>query len=197
MTIGGTALIMESIIGGGEFGRVLGNTLVKIQDHCQIGVGEGKVENGKPIRYTDGYDYGNGPTTNQFIDPTTTEVTEDNALTACSHFPYGKVISGKTEYLPYDPYYDEYCKNVASFVTNHPDLAPASTKDASDGKTWIGCVFAGGSGYMPYKKEDGSGYDWCSSAGLVEGDTEVRISGGHILTNVYGGNEVTNVKGKM
>ena len=196
VTIGGTALIMESIIGGGEFGRVLGNTLVKIQDHCQIGVGEGKVENGKPIRYTDGYDYGNGPTTNQFIDPTTTEVTEDNALTACSHFPYGKVISGKTEYLPYDPYYDEYCKNVASFATNHPDLAPASTKDASDGKTWIGCVFAGGSGYMPYKKEDGSGYDWCSSAGLVEGNAEVRISGGHILTNVYGGNEYTNVNGK-
>ena len=53
---------------------------------------------------------------------------------------------------------------------------------------------------MPYLKKDNNGnpvgYDWCSSAGLVEGDTEVRISGGHILTNVYGGNEVTNVKGK-
>ena len=59
---------------------------------------------------------------------------------------------------------------------------------------------AGGSGYMPYLKKDNNGnpvgYDWCSSAGLVEGDTEVTISGGHILTNVYGGNEVTNVKGK-
>ena len=48
---------------------------------------------------------------------------------------------------------------------------------------------------MPYEKKDGTGYDWCPSAGLVEGDTEVRISGGHILTNVYGGNEITDVKG--
>ena len=30
----------------------------------------------------------------------------------------------------------------------------------------------------------------------MEGDTELRISGGHILTNVYGGNEITDVKGK-
>ena len=57
-------------------------------------------------------------------------------------------------------------------------------------------MFGGGSGYMPYEKADGTGYDWCRSAGLVEGDTEVRISGGHILTNVYGGNEITDVKGK-
>ena len=30
----------------------------------------------------------------------------------------------------------------------------------------------------------------------MEGDAEVRISGGHILTNVYGGNEITDVKCK-
>jgi len=185
VTIGGTALVMESIIGGGEFGRVLGDTKVTITGHCQIGVGEGKVdENNKPIRYTD----------DLFIDPTTTTVTTDNALAACSHFPYGKVISGKTEYLPYDPYYDKYYAKNSSIATS--DLAPASTANPSDGKTWIGCVFAGGSGYMPYEKEDETGYDWCSSAGLVEGNTELIISGGHILTNVYGGNEVTNVKGK-
>ena len=53
---------------------------------------------------------------------------------------------------------------------------------------------------MPYLKKDKNdnpiGYDWCPSAGLVEGNSEVRISGGHILTNVYGGNEITDVKGK-
>ena len=190
VTIGGTALIMESIIGGGEFGRVLGNTLVKIEGG-QIGIGERKVDgDNKPIRYTD----------DQFVNPLTTTVTSTNALAECSHYPYGR-NTGTTEnpnwvYLPYDPYFEKYPEYVAA----HPELGPASTENPSDGKTWIGCVFAGGSGYMPYLKKDGSGnpigYDWCPSAGLVEGDTEVRISGGHILTNVYGGNEITDVKGK-
>ena len=185
VTIGGTALIMESIIGGGEFGRVLGNTLVKIEGG-QIGIGEGKVDgDNKPIRYTD----------DQFVNPLTTPITDANSLDECSHYPYGKNI-GTTEnpnwvYLPYDP----YCEKYPDYYAAHPEFAPASTSNPSDGKTWIGCVFAGGSGYMPYEKKDGTGYDWCPSAGLVEGDTELRISGGHILTNVYGGNEITDVKG--
>ena len=190
VTIKGNALVMESIIGGGEFGRVLGNTLVKIEGG-QIGIGAGKVDSdGKPVRYDD----------DQFVNPLTTTITDANALAECSHYPYGKNI-GTTEnpnwvYLPYDP----YCEKYPEYVAAHPELGPASTSNPSDGKTWIGCVFAGGSGYMPYLKKDGSGnpigYDWCPSAGLVEGDTEVRISGGHILTNVYGGNEITDVKGK-
>jgi len=190
VTIGGTALIMESIIGGGEFGRVLGNTLVKIEGG-QIGIGEGKVDgDNKPIRYKD----------DQFVNPLTTTITDANALTECSHYPYGKNI-GTTEnpnwvYLPYDP----YCEKYPEYVAAHPELGPASTSNPSDGKTWIGCVFAGGSGYMPYLKKDKNdnpiGYDWCPSAGLVEGNSEVLISGGHILTNVYGGNEITDVKGK-
>ena len=189
VTIGGTAFIMESIIGGGEFGRVLGNTLVKIEGG-QIGVGNGKWETvdgiEKPIRYTDA----------QFIDPTTTIVTggvDGNALAECSHFPYG---NNNHEYLPYDPYYETY----SSYVSSHTDLGPASTSNPSDGKTWIGCVFGGGSGYMPYLIKNNSnnpvGYDWCRSAGWVEGNTEVIITGGHILTNVYGANEYTDVKGQ-
>ena len=183
VTIGGTAFVLESIIGGGEFGRVLGDTKVTITGNCQIGIGAGKVDaNNKPIRYTDA----------QFVNPLTTTITNDIALAECSHFPYG---NSSNEYLPYDPYYDDN----KTYADAH-NLGPASTSNPSDGKTWIGCVFGGGSGYMPYLKKDNNGnpvgYDWCSSAGLVEGDTEVRISGGHILTNVYGGNEVTNVKGK-
>ena len=179
VTISGTALIMESIIGGGEFGRVLGNTLVKIEGG-QIGIGAGKVDgDNKPIRYTD----------DQFVDPLTTTITDANALAECSHYPYGKIIGGKKQYLPYDPYYDDN----KTYADAH-DLGPASTSDPSDGKTWIGCVFGGGSGYMPFK--NASGYEWVRSAGWVEGNSEVRISGGHILTNVYGGNEVTDVKGK-
>lgn len=179
VTIKGTALVMESIIGGGEFGRVLGNTLVKIEGG-QIGIGEGKVDSdNKPIRYTD----------DQFVNPLTTTITNSDALAECSHYPYGKVIGGKKQYLPYDPYYDDN----KTYADAH-DLGPASTSDPSDGKTWIGCVFGGGSGYMPFK--NASGYEWVRSAGWVEGNSEVRISGGHILTNVYGGNEVTDVKGK-
>ena len=189
VTIGGTALVMESIIGGGEFGRVLGNTLVKIEGG-QIGIGANQTETVsgvlQPKRYRD----------DQFVNPATTTITNADSLTECSHYPYGRNI-GTTEnpnwvYLPYDP----YCEKYPDYFAAHPEFAPASTSNPSDGKTWIGCVFAGGSGYMPYEKKDGTGYDWCPSAGLVEGDTEVRISGGHILTNVYGGNEITDVKGK-
>ena len=195
VTIGGTAFVLESIIGGGEFGRVLGDTKVTITGNCQIGVGAGKVDtNNKPIRYTDA----------QFVNPLTTTITggeNGNALAECSHFPYGEDTDNdgiKDRFLPYDPYYDEF-KNTTYITQDHPDLSPASSASPTDGKTWIGCVFAGGSGYMPYLKKDDSGnpvgYDWCSSAGLVEGNTNLTISGGHILTNVYGGNEVTNVKG--
>ena len=183
VTIGGTAFVLESIIGGGEFGRVLGDTKVTITGNCQIGVGAEKVDaNNKPIRYTDA----------QFVNPLTTTITNDIALAECSHFPYG---NSSNEYLPYDPYYDDN----KTYADAH-NLGPASTSNPSDGKTWIGCVFGGGSGYMPYLKKDNNGndvgYDWCSSAGLVEGNTNLTISGGHILTNVYGGNEYTNVKGK-
>ena len=97
VTIKGTALVMESIIGGGEFGRVLGNTLVKIEGG-QIGIGEGKVDgSNRPIRYAD----------NQFVNPLTTTITDANALTECSHYPYGRNI-GTSEnpnwvYLPFCP----------------------------------------------------------------------------------------------
>ena len=192
VTIGGTAFVLESIIGGGEFGRVLGDTKVTITGNCQIGVGAGKVDaNNKPIRYND----------DDFINPSTATPEQINAKAAnmpeCSHFPYGEDTNNdgiKDRFLPYDPYYDEF-KETTYITDDHPDLSPASSASPTDGKTWIGCVFAGGSGYMPYKKDDESGYDWCSSAGLVEGNTNLTISGGHILTNVYGGNEVTNVKG--
>ena len=201
VTIKGNAFILESIIGGGEFGRVLGNTLVKIEGG-QIGVGANKTEtvNGvvKPVAYT----------TDQWT-AAETAVRGGNAsdintiaaqMPACSHFPYGRNTGTEQNphwvYDTYDPFADEYKTAKGS------DLYPGgSTDHASDGKTWIGCVFAGGSGYMPYKAKDATteiitDYDWVSSAGWVEGDAEVRISGGHILTNVYGGNEYTDVKGK-
>ena len=183
VTIGGDAFILESIIGGGEFGRVLGNTHVTIQDSCQIGVGYQQVEGGKPKRYAG----------KQFIDPSTTTITNSNALAECSHYVYGKVVGDQTVYDTYDPYYDKYYGNSS----NAPeDFAHGSTSAPSDGKTWIGCVFGGGSGYMPYENKDESGYGWIRSAGWVGGNTSVEIKGGHILTNVYGANEYSDVEGK-
>ncbi len=175
VTISG-GIVMASVYGGGENGRVSGNTLVKIEGG-QIGCGEGKADGGKPVSYTE------GQWTAAITAVTSGNATDiesaANAMPECSHYPY------KSPYVPYDPYYDTY--------TNH--YTDASTKDPSDGKTYYGCVFGGGSGYFPYEKADGSGYEWLRSAGLVEGNTEVRITGGHILTNVYGGNEYTDVTG--
>ena len=183
VTIGGTAFILEGVVGGGEFGHVRGNTLVKIQDQCQIGVGAGKAENGKPIPYTkaqwdaaeDAVRAGDADAINAIA----------AQMPSCSHFNYGRVVDGKTVYDTYDPYADTY---------DHP-YPGGSTTNVSDGKTWIGCVFGGGSGYMPYVNKEGNGYNWDPAAGLVEGNSEVQISGGHILTCVYGGNEVTSVLG--
>ena len=191
VTIGGTAFILESIIGGGEFGRVLGDTHVTIQDHCQIGVGEGKVDsNNKPIRYTD--EQWTAAANAVTSGDASAIATAAAAMPPCSHYDYGKKVGDKMVYDTYDPYYDKYYGNSSSVPA---DFANGSTSAPSDGKTWIGCVFGGGSGYMPYEKSDKSGYGWLRSAGVVEGNTLVEIKGGHILTNVYGGNEVTDVKG--
>lgn len=182
VTIGGNAFIMEGVLGGGEFGRVLGNTLVKIQDDCQIGVGENQIETdeygiNKPKRYT----------TLQWTEAAAAVAAGDasriNAIAAampeCRHWDY------ESPFETYDPFFKKY--------SSPSTFAPANTDHPTNGKTWIGVVFGGGSGYMPYEKEDGSGYDWCPSAGWVEHNAEVRISGGHILTNAYGGNEITGV----
>ena len=188
VTIGGTAFILEGVVGGGEFGHVHGNTLVKIQDQCQIGVGADQTETVdgvlKPKRYSEAQWAAAEAAVRA---GNTTDInTAAAAMPACSHFPYGKEENGQTVYDTYDPYAEKY-----------PTLYPGgSTDNASDGKTWIGCVFGGGSGFMPYEKTtSGAGYDWDPVAGLVEGDSEVRITGGHILTCVYGGNEITSVNG--
>ena len=167
VTVGGTAFIMASVYGGGENGRVRTNTLVKIRGG-QIGCGKGKVDsNNKPVAYTE--DEWSGEEASNF--------------TECASWVYGKTVGTKTLYLPYDP------------------LAPADTENSeastvgSDGHTYYGSVFGGGSGYYPYMKADGT-HDWLRSAGMVEGNTEVLITGGHILTCVYGGNELTDVTGK-
>ena len=167
-------LIAGGVYGGSENGRVLTDTHVNIQGG-QIGIGK---------------DLTTAYAESAFIDPTTTTVTdgaEGNALAECAAWDYGKIYEGKTvkEWLPYDEH--------AGTGYDTENYGAASTT-GSDGHTFYGNVFGGGSGYFSYAKGDGT-YEWLPSAGLVEGDTYVNISGGHILTNVYGGNEMTNVTG--
>ena len=104
-----------------------------------------------------------------FIDPTTTAVTTSNALAECVHWPY------QDPYTPHEP----GLVNSGQFPT--------------DGKTWFGNVFGGGSGYYPYQR-NGKDY-WNRESGKVRGNSRVEITGGHILTSVYGGCETTDVLG--
>ena len=173
-------IIMASVYGGGENGRVRGNTLVKIYGG-QIGCGEGKTQTvgGKllPLPYTEA----------QWTSANASDFTE------CASWDYGKVYTGDTKkkYLPYDPLANLPYRD-GSAVTN-------GSTTGSDGHTYYGYVFGGGSGYFPYEIKNAGGtviaHDWLESAGVVEGSTKILISGGHILTDVFGGNELTSVMG--
>ena len=96
-----------------------------------------------------------------------------NPLEECAHWTYD------THNSPYD-----------KFSGDDGYEASGGLKTATDGHTFYGNVFGGGSGYYPYAPGK-----WVRSAGLVEGSTHVLIEGGHILSNVYGGNEHTDVYG--
>ena len=169
VTIKGNALVKGSVYGGSENGHVRENTHVKIEGG-QIGFGQGATG-----VYAD----------DAFIDPTSTTVTSSNALATCASWPYDKETTGK----PYDKFADA--------DGNYPTGSAVSSSEggtdaahADDGHTFYGNVFGGGSGYFPY-----AAGKWLRSAGSVGGNTRVDISGGHILSNVYGGNEQTDVEG--
>ena len=182
VTIGGHAFIKGSVYGGSENGHVQGNTHVTIDGDCQIGNGDGVNR-----QYTaDEWAYDGS--------------SDAKSLKECASWDYGKKIGSDTngkdimEYQPYDVYKD-------SDSDGTPDYA-------SDGHTFYGNVFGGGSGYFSYHrnhptalaalKAKDAGYAdglWHREAGSVGGNTVVDIKGGHILTSVYGGNECTDVTG--
>ena len=158
--------VKGSVFGGAEAGHVRANTLVKIQGG-QIGAGDNGTSD---VRYTDD---------NLFIDPTVTPITNTNALQGTVHWDFGKVVGTDTIYTPYDPVY--------VMQDNLP----------SDGKSWFGNVFGGGSGWFPYfdTVSDNPQSRWNPLSGKVWGNTHVVVEGGHVLNNVYGGNESTDIGG--
>ena len=170
--IDGNALVKGSVYGGSENGHVREDTHVTIAGG-QIGCGK-NATGGRHDASVWGEDY---------IVPEGTDL-------ECDSWDY------LGDHEPYDIYKD-------SDGNGTPDYA-------TDGHTFYGNVFGGGRGYYPYRKnpnwtpkEAGSSVDvngysdglWLSSAGAVYRNTVVDITGGHILTSVYGGNELTNVTG--
>lgn len=110
---------------------------------------------------------------------------DPSRFTECASWPF------ESPYAPFDIY--DY------------QTGTTKPKPATDGHTFYGNVFGGGSGYYPYSQNSeltnemrALGYAdglWHREAGSVGGNTVVNITGGHILTNVYGGNEQTDVVG--
>ena len=188
VTIGGTALIMASVYGGGENGRVLGNTHVTIeggQIGCSDVTGTGTNEDPYvPKVYTEGQ-WETAINAVSSANPSGIDAAAAN-FKECKSWDYGKDVNGdgKIDYWPHDPY-----------GSSGEGLTEANT-EGSDGHSYYGSVFGGGSGYYPYYNKANGIHEWLRSAGVVYGNTQVDITGGHILTCVYGGNETTDVMGK-
>ena len=167
-------LVYGSVYGGSENGIVQYHTNVYIKSG-QIGYGDG--ETGR---------YSNWPT-------------EDESFTTswaeCASWVFGLDTnddSKKDLFAPYDPNanasgkLDEYESGVST---------QGGRRIATDGHTYYGNVFGGGSGSVPYYDNLQGKSRYIMSAGQVKGNTNVTITGGHILTNVYGGCEATDVDG--
>ena len=160
VTISGTAFVKGSVYGGSESGHVLSDTKVTIEGG-QIGCG-----NGKDVAYTDA---------------------EWEAANPSTLLPVAS-----WEYVENGYAYDMYASTEEGKLDKYPsgDSTEGGRRVATDGHTFYGNVFGGGSGYIPY-----AAGQWLETAGRVEGNTVVEIKGGHILSNVYGGNECTDVLG--
>ncbi len=202
VTIEGNPFIKGSVYGGSENGYVQKDTHVTISG--------GQIGNG----YVQMDDDGNYLATKYSVNRRYSdeewaaghlikdgETNYAHSLPECASWPYGETItvpSGenttttKTIYAPYDKYamitegHEEEYEVVYDAANNKS--TNGGRRQGSDGHTFYGNVFGGGSGYYPYKPGR-----WFEDAGAVYGNTYVTIKGGHILTSVYGGNEMTDV----
>ena len=167
LNISGTAFLTGSAYGGSESGHVLGDTEVNISGG-QIGCGKNATA-----------PFDNSVWANDYI-PTGADDLD------CASWPF------TAPYASYDPY-----ANATGELDKYPNgkSTEGGRLEASDGHTYYGNVFGGGSGSVPYFDKTEGISKYLSTAGSVEGKTTINITGGHIITNVYGGCESTNVKG--
>lgn len=170
LTISDKALVCGSVYGGSESGHVLHNTNVEINGG-QIGCGVGKDK-----AYTDD------------------EFASSTSLPGTAHWQYTAAGMG----APHDQYANmsgtyDYTGDFAYI----PEADRKATSEgglpvATDGRTFYGNVFAGGSGYYPYAPGL-----WLKSAGHIGGTASVTVTGGHILNNLYGGCEMADIDGAV
>ena len=185
VTVSGNAFIKGSVYGGAENGFVQANTHVTIEGDCQIGNGYVQMDdNGNYL--AEPYSLNRRYTATEWADKRLYKDGETNytsSLPECASWPY------ESPYAPYDKY--------AQADGTYPEGSALESSEGgrptgSDGHTFYGNVFGGGSGYFPY-----AAGKWHMKAGSVGGNITVDITGGHILSNLYGGNEMTNVTGDV
>lgn len=166
LNISGTAFLTGSAYGGSESGHVLGDTEINISGG-QIGCGKNATKPFPDAVWADDY-----TPTGESMD--------------CASWPF------IAPFAPYDPF-----ANATGDLDKYPNgkSTDGGRLEASDGHTYYGNVFGGGSGSVPYFDTTDGISKYLSTAGSVEGKTTINITGGHIITNVYGGCEATNVKG--
>ena len=185
-TIGGYAFVKGSVYGGSENGIVQFNTNVTIEDNCQIGCGKNTTKR------------------HEVDDPTVWDnyIPTDAKDLECASWDYGLDTNydGKKDmFAPYDPNANamgDLDKYPLGTGQSEAKSTEGGRRIATDGHTYYGNVFGGGSGSVPYFDTQQGISRYIMTAGQVKGNTNVTINGGHILTNVYGGCEATNVLGK-
>ena len=178
--------VKGSVYGGSENGLVQFDTNVYIKS--------GQIGWGKYAQDTNQGAYGD----DVWLD---TYVPSDAIDLECPHWDYGLDTNNdnvKDLFAPYDPN-----ANASGNLDKYPAVGSQAAKSteggrriATDGHTYYGNVFGGGSGSVPYFDTTEGISKYLNTAGTVKGNTYVEITGGHILTNVYGGCEATNVLGK-
>ena len=186
LEINSGAFITASVYGGCENGLLLGNSHMKIAGG-QIGIGYWKDSNG--VEHLDSTSFYQSNYETLWTTAINAIRTGDSTTIAnstvpfheCHAWPFG---NDDDEYLVYDIFADSTGYN-----------AQGGALYASDGNTFFGKVYGGGSGYYPFWDSVNTTAVWRRSAGRVNGNTLVEIEGGHILTAVFGGNELTDVVG--
>ena len=175
LVISDNALIAASVYGGSENGQVLGDTYVEIKGG-QIGTGH----------YKDGSNV-------DHWDPAYTDAQWTAAINAIKSGVVGDINTAVAPFHECDawPFGSEGNRHVYDYFHGTAGYdSKGAGNPGSDGHSYYGHVFGGGSGYYPF-----AAGKWRRTAGRVNGNTVVEISGGHVLTNVYGGNEITDVLG--
>ena len=166
-------LIIASVYGGSENGQVLDSTLVEIKGG-QIGTGHYKE--GDTHRWDGLYDEADWTAAINKIKAGTFADADAAGFHECDAWPFG----------------DEDHRFVYDYYAGTPGYdSQTGASPGSNGHSFFGNVFGGGSGYYPF-----AAGQWRATAGRVNGNTRVVITGGHVLTNVYGGNEISDVVGK-